>query len=162
MHNTSAAMLTEDGELNERAGDTVGPDMTWWAEGLGGIFAGFFGVVLALIMRGKTKMAIRMLENSMNQIVEKVDDGVNKGKGRGLWAKIKTGIGKLFGKDKSGKNEGEQNTQCLRVLQENFQADTITKAMVFCKKLGLLPDNWDEAVNEVRNNDARNGSFVNF
>ena len=148
--------------LNEDKGDSYGPDMTYWMDGLGGIFGGFFGIVLALIMRGKTKMAIRMLENSMNKIVEKVDDGVNKGKGRGLWARIKTGIGKLFGKDKSGKNEGEQNTMCLRVLQENFQADTAAKAMVFCKKTGILPSNWNNAMVALRANDCTQGSLHSF
>jgi len=90
--------------------------MTYWAKGLGGLFGGLMGIVIALIMRGKTKAAIRMLENYMNKIVEKVDDGLNKKKGRGLWARLKTGIGKLFGKDWSGKNSGEQNTMCLRVI----------------------------------------------
>ena len=67
-------------------------------------------------MKGKTRAAINMLENSMNKIVETVDDGINKKKGRGLWARIKVGVGKLFKKDWSGKNEGEQNTICLRTL----------------------------------------------
>lgn len=147
--------------LNEDYGDTTGPDMTYWAKGLGGLFGGLFGLVLALIMRGKTKMAIRMLENSMNKLVEKVDDGVNKGKGRGLWAKIRTGVGKLFGKDWSGKNEGEQNTMCLRVLQENFQADTATKAMVFCKKAGFLNDQWKTAITDLRANRSNNGTSFN-
>lgn len=151
--------LNEIDALNE---DTDGPDMTWWMNGLGGMFTGFFGIILALIMRGKTKMAIRMLENSMNKIVEKVDDGVNKSKGRGLFARIKTGLGKLFGKDWSGKNEGEQNTMCLRVLQENFQADTATKAMVFCKKAGILNSQWATAVADLRANRFTNGSFEDF
>jgi hypothetical protein len=154
--------LNEANTINEDAGDTQGPDMTYWMMGLGGIFGGLFGIVIALLMRGKTKMAIRMLENSMNKIVEKVDDGVNKGKGRGLWARIKTGIGKLFGKDKSGKNEGEQNTICLRTLQENFQADTATKAMVFCKKIGILPTNWNNAMVALRANDCTQGSLHSF
>ena len=154
--------LNEANIINEDLGDTQGPDMTYWMTGLGGIFGGFFGIVIALIMRGKTKMAIRMLENSMNKIVEKVDDGVNKGKGRGLWARIKTTIGKWFGKDKSSENEGEQNTICLRTLQENFQADTATKAMVFCKKMGILPDDWNSAMAALRANDCRSGSLNNF
>lgn len=154
--------LNEANMINEDAGDTQGPDMTYWMAGLGGLFGGFFGIVIALIMRGKTKMAIRMLENSMNKIVEKVDDGVNKGKGRGLWARIKTTIGKWVGKDKSGKNEGEQNTICLRTLQENFQADTATKAMVFCKKMGILPDDWDSAIGALHSNNCRLGSLNNF
>lgn len=148
--------------LNERAGDTIGPDMTWWAQGLGGIFGGLMGIVIALIMRGKTKAAIRMLENYMNKIVEKVDDGLNKKKGRGLWAKLKTGIGKLFGKDWSGKNSGEQNTMCLRVVQENFQANIGTKAMVLCKKLGLLPTDWNSAITALQANDFTKGSMNKF
>lgn len=148
--------------LNEDYGDTDGPDMTYWSKGLGGLFGGLFGLVLLLLMKGKTRAAIKMLENSMNKIVETVDDGVNKKKGRGLWARIKTGVGKLFGKDWSGKNEGEQNTICLRTLQENFSADIATKSMVMCKKLGLLPDNWDQAINALKNDDFTQGSFQNF
>jgi len=104
------------GTLNEDYGDTIGPDMTYWAKGIGGMFGGLFGLFMLLIMKGKTRAAIKMLENSMNKIVETVDDGINKKKGRGLWARIKVGVGKLFKKDWSGKNEGEQNTICLRTL----------------------------------------------
>ena len=141
--------------LNERLGDTSGPDMTWWAEGLGGIFAGAFSIIIAMIMRGKTKGAIRALENYMNEIVEKVDDGVNKTKGRGLWNRLKS----LFGKKLK---EGEQNTICLRTLQENFQADIATKSMVLCKKIGLLPDNWDVAFSDIIKSNFTDGSYQNF
>ena len=141
--------------LNERAADTIGPDMTWWAEGLGGIFAGAFSIIIAMIMRGKTKGAIRALENYMNEIVEKVDDGVNKTKGRGLWNRIKS----LFGKKLK---EGEQNTICLRMLQENFQADIATKSMVLCKKIGLLPDNWDTAFSYIIQSNFTAGSYQDF
>ena len=141
--------------LNERAADTIGPDMTWWAQGLGGIFAGAFSIIIAMIMRGKTKGAIRALENYMNEIVEKVDDGVNKTKGRGLWNRIKS----LFGKKLK---EGEQNTICLRTLQENFQADIATKSMVLCKKIGLLPDNWDAAFSNIKQSDFTAGSYQDF
>ena len=141
--------------LNERLGDTPGPDMTWWAEGLGGIFAGAFSIIIAMIMRGKTKGAIRALENYMNEIVEKVDDGVNKTKGRGLWNRLKS----LFGKKLK---EGEQNTICLRTLQENFQADIATKSMVLCKKIGLLPDNWDVAFSDIIKSNFTDGSYQNF
>ena len=141
--------------LNERLGDTSGPDMTWWAEGLGGIFAGAFSIIIAMIMRGKTKGAIRALENYMNEIVEKVDDGVNKTKGRGLWNRLKS----LFGKKLK---EGEQNTICLRTLQENFQADIATKSMVLCKKIGLLPDNWDAAFSDIIKSNFTDGSYQNF
>ncbi len=141
--------------LNERAADTIGPDMTWWAQGLGGIFVGAFSIIIAMIMRGKTKGAIRALENYMNEIVEKVDDGVNKTKGRGLWNRIKS----LFGKKLK---EGEQNTICLRTLQENFQADIATKSMVLCKKIGLLPDNWDAAFSNIIQSDFTAGSYQDF
>lgn len=151
-----------EGILNEDAGDTDGPDMTYWMKGMGGIFGGLMGLVIALIMRGKTKAAIRMLENYMNKIVEKVDDGLNKKKGRGLWARLKTGIGKLFGKDWSGKNSGEQNTLCLRVIQENFTANIGTKAMVACKKIGLLPDDWNKALHALDQNDFTQGSLHTF
>ena len=157
----SQQSLNEE-QLNEVAGDTDGPDMTYWAKGLGGLFGGLMGIVIALIMRGKTKAAIRMLENYMNKIVEKVDDGLNKKKGRGLWARLKTGIGKLFGKDWSGKNSGEQNTMCLRVIQENFQANIGTKAMVLCKKLGLLPTDWNSAITALQANDFTRGSMNKF
>jgi hypothetical protein len=145
--------------LNERAADTTGPDMTWWAAGLGGLFGGIMSLIIALIMRGKSKMAIRMLEKYMNKLVEKVDDGTYKAKGRGLWNRIKVGVGNLFGKDWSGKNSGEQNNICLRTLQENFSADVATKSMVLCKKLGILPDNYDAAVTAFKNGDFTSGSF---
>lgn len=146
--------------LNERAADTPGPDMTWWAEGIGGLFTGLFGLFLVLIMKGKTRAAIKMLENSMNKIVETVDDGINKKKGRGLWARIKVGVGKLFKKDWSGKNEGEQNTICLRTLQENFSAGIATTSMVLCKKLGVLPDDWNQAVNAMQQNNYQLGDLA--
>lgn len=146
--------------LNERLGDTPGPDMTWWAEGIGGLFTGLFGLFLVLIMKGKTRAAIKMLENSMNKIVETVDDGINKKKGRGLWARIKVGVGKLFKKDWSGKNEGEQNTICLRTLQENFSAGIATTSMVLCKKLGVLPDDWNQAVNAMQQNNYQSGDLA--
>ena len=145
--------------LNERAADTIGPDMTWWAEGLGALFAGLFGLSLMLIMKGKTRAAIKMLENSMNKIVETVDDGINKKKGRGLFARIKTRIGSWFGKDWSGKNEGEQNTVCLRTLQEGFLANIGTISMVLCKKIGVIPDNWDQALNALKNNNYNLGDL---
>ena len=146
--------------LNERLADTPGPDMTWWAEGIGGLFTGLFGLFLVLIMKGKTRAAIKMLENSMNKIVETVDDGVNKKKGRGLWARIKVGVGKLFKKDWSGKNEGEQNTICLRTLQENFSAGIATTSMVLCKKLGVLPDYWNQAVIAMQQNNYQLGDLA--
>ena len=146
--------------LNERLADTPGPDMTWWAEGIGGLFTGLFGLFLVLIMKGKTRAAIKMLENSMNKIVETVDDGVNKKKGRGLWARIKVGVGKLFKKDWSGKNEGEQNTICLRTLQENFSAGIATTSMVLCKKLGVLPDDWNQAVIAMQQNNYQLGDLA--
>lgn len=145
--------------LNERLGDTSGPDMTWWSEGLGALFAGLFGLSLMLIMKGKTRAAIKMLENSMNKIVETVDDGINKKKGRGLFARIKTRIGSWFGKDWSGKNEGEQNTVCLRTLQEGFLANIGTISMVLCKKIGVIPDNWDQALNALKNNNYNLGDL---
>ena len=145
--------------LNERLGDTPGPDMTWWSEGLGALFAGLFGLSLMLIMKGKTRAAIKMLENSMNKIVETVDDGINKKKGRGLFARIKTRIGSWFGKDWSGKNEGEQNTVCLRTLQEGFLANIGTISMVLCKKIGVIPDNWDQALNALKNNNYNLGDL---
>lgn len=151
-----------EGELNERKGDTIGPDMTWWAEGLGGLFAGAFGIVIALIMRGKTKAAIRMLENYMNELVEKIDNGVNKTKGRGIWAKVKTFTGKLFKKDWSGKNSGEQNTMCLRTVQENFLTNISSKSMILCKKVGLLPDGWDNALNAFKQYNFSDASMQNF
>ena len=145
--------------LNERLADTAGPDMTWWAEGIGGLFTGLFGLFLVLIMKGKTRAAIKMLENSMNKIVETVDDGINKKKGRGLFARIKTRIGSWFGKDWSGKNEGEQNTVCLRTLQEGFLANIGTISMVLCKKIGVIPDNWDQALNALKNNNYNLGDL---
>ena len=145
--------------LNERLGDTSGPDMTWWSEGLGALFAGLFGLSIMLIMKGKTRAAIKMLENSMNKIVETVDDGINKKKGRGLFARIKTRIGSWFGKDWSGKNEGEQNTVCLRTLQEGFLANIGTISMVLCKKIGVIPDNWDQALNALKNNNYNLGDL---
>lgn len=145
--------------LNERLGDTPGPDMTWWSEGLGALFAGLFGLSLMLIMKGKTRAAIKMLENSMNKIVETVDDGINKKKGRGLFARIKTRIGSWFGKDWSGKNEGEQNTVCLRTLQEGFLANIGTISMVLCKKIGVIPDNWEQALNALKNNNYNLGDL---
>ena len=87
------------------------------------------------------------------------DDGTYKAKGRGLWNRIKVGVGNLFGKDWSGKNSGEQNNICLRTLQENFSADVATKSMVLCKKLGILPDNYDAAVTAFKNGDFTSGSF---
>ena len=146
--------------LNEEYGNTIGPDMTYWAKGIGGMFGGLFGLFMILIMKGKTRAAIKMLENSMNKIVETVDDGINKKKGRGLWARIKVGVGKLFGKDTSGKNEGEQNTICLRTLQENFSAGIATTSMVLCKKLGVLPDDWNQAVNALQQNNYWSGDLA--
>lgn len=148
------------GTLNEDYGDTIGPDMTYWAKGIGGMFGGLFGLFMLLIMKGKTRAAIKMLENSMNKIVETVDDGINKKKGRGLWARIKVGVGKLFKKDWSGKNEGEQNTICLRTLQENFSAGIATTSMVLCKKLGVLPDDWNQAVNAMQQNNYQSGDLA--
>ena len=148
--------------LNERLGDTSGPDMTWWAEGIGGLFTGLFGLFLVLIMKVKTRAAIKMLENSMNKIVETVDDGINKKKGRGLFARIKTRVGSWFGKDWSGKNEGEQNTICLRTLQENFSANIGQASMVLCKKLGVLPDDWNSALNALQSNNYQSGDLAKF
>jgi len=119
INDLSEETLNED-SLNEDYGGTAGPDMTYWAKGfggaIGGLFGGLFGLFLMLIMKGKTRAAIKMLENSMNKIVETVDDGINKKKGRGLWARIRTKIGTWFKKDWSGENSGEQNTICLRTL----------------------------------------------
>lgn len=145
--------------LNERLGDTSGPDMTWWAEGIGGLFAGLFTIFLTLIMHGKTKQAIKMLENSMNKIVETVDDGLHKTKGRGLWNRIRTRIGKLFGKDTSEENSGEQNTKCLRTIQEEFQANIAAKSMVMCKNLGFLPDDWENAKKQLIAHNWNNGGW---
>lgn len=145
--------------LNERLGDTSGPDMTWWAEGIGGLFAGLFTIFLTLIMHGKTKQAIKMLENSMNKIVETVDDGLHKTKGRGLWNRIRTSIGKLFGKDTSEENSGEQNTKCLRTIQEEFQANIAAKSMVMCKNLGFLPDDWENAKKQLTAHNWNNGGW---
>lgn len=145
--------------LNERFGDTPGPDMTWWAEGIGGLFAGLFTIFLTLIMHGKTKQAIKMLENSMNKIVETVDDGLHKTKGRGLWNRIRTRIGKLFGKDTSEENSGEQNTKCLRTVQEEFQANIAAKSMVMCKNLGFLPDDWENAKKQLTAHNWNNGGW---
>lgn len=145
--------------LNERLGDTSGPDMTWWAEGIGGLFAGLFTIFLTLIMHGKTKQAIKMLENSMNKIVETVDDGLHKTKGRGLWNRIRTRIGKLFGKDTSEENSGEQNTKCLRTIQEEFQANIAAKSMVMCKNLGFLPDDWENAKKQLTAHNWNNGGW---
>ena len=145
--------------LNERLGDTPGPDMTWWAEGIGGLFAGLFTIFLTLIMHGKTKQAIKMLENSMNKIVETVDDGLHKTKGRGLWNRIRTRIGKLFGKDTSEENSGEQNTKCLRTVQEEFQANIAAKSMVMCKNLGFLPDDWENAKKQLTAHNWNNGGW---
>ena len=145
--------------LNERLGDTSGPDMTWCAEGIGGLFAGLFTIFLTLIMHGKTKQAIKMLENSMNKIVETVDDGLHKTKGRGLWNRIRTRIGKLFGKDTSEENSGEQNTKCLRTIQEEFQANIAAKSMVMCKNLGFLPDDWENAKKQLTAHNWNNGGW---
>ena len=151
-------MLNEH-SLNEDYGDTTGPDMTYWLTGIGGLFGGIMSLIIAMIMRGKTKMAIRMLEKYMNKIVEKVDDGVDKTKGRGLWNRFKVWAGKLAGKDTSGKYSGEQNTMCLRTIQEDFQSKIATKSMVMCKKIGLLPDNWDNAISNLKTGNFKNGSF---
>lgn len=153
--------------LNERLADTPGPDMTWFAEGLGGLFGGIFSIIIAMIMRKKTKMAIRMLENYMNEIVEKVDDGVMKTKGRGLLNRLNLrgvlskipGIGKLFGKKEL---QGEQNTMCLRTIQENFLADIAGKSMVLYKNIGLLPDNWQQAMNDLTTGNYNNGSYQQY
>ena len=148
--------------LNEEYGNTVGPDMTYWAKGLGGLFGGLFGLFLILIMKGKTRAAIKMLENSMNKIVETVDDGMHKTKGRGLWAKVRVLWGKIKKKDGSDPNSGEQNTICLRTLQENFSSNIATKSMVMCKKLGLLPSTWDQAIDALKNDNFTLGSFQKF
>ena len=155
----NGAFNLNENALNERAGDTVGPDMTWWAEGLGGLFTGLFGIFTFFIMKGKTRAAIKMLENSMNKIVETVDDGLNKKKGRGLWARIKTRVGSWFGKDTSGKNSGEQNTICLRTLQENFLVNIGTISMVLCKKIGVIPDDWNQAINALQQNNYNLGDL---
>ena len=145
--------------LNERLADTPGPDMTWWAEGIGGLFAGLFTIFLTLIMYGKTKQAIKMLENSMNKIVETVDDGLHKTKGRGIWNRIRTRVGKWFGKDTSEENSGEQNTKCLRTVQEEFQANIAAKSMVMCKNLGFLPDDWENAKKQLTAHNWNNGGW---
>ena len=145
--------------LNERLADTPGPDMTWWAEGIGGLFAGLFTIFLTLIMHGKTKQAIKMLENSMNKIVETVDDGLHKTKGRGIWNRIRTRVGKWFGKDTSEENSGEQNTKCLRTVQEEFQANIAAKSMVMCKNLGFLPDDWSNAKTQLIAHNWNNGGW---
>lgn len=145
--------------LNERLADTTGPDMTWWANGIGGLFGGLFTIFLTLIMHGKTKQAIKMLENSMNKIVETVDDGLHKTKGRGLWNRLRTRIGKWFGKDTSEENSGEQNTKCLRTIQEDFQANIAAKSMVMCKNLGFLPDDWSKAKDQLIAHNWNNGGW---
>lgn len=160
--NEMSQQSLNEGQLNEDLGDTDGPDMTYWAKGLGGLFGGLFGLFLMLIMKGKTRAAIKMLENSMNKIVETVDDGINKKKGRGLFARIKTRIGSWFGKDWSGKNSGEQNTLCLRVLQENFSANIGQSSMVLCKKLGVIPDDWNSALQALQTNNYQSGDLAQF
>lgn len=162
MNSLSEETLNEGLVINEDFGGTVGPDMTYWAKGIGGLFGGLFGLFLMLIMKGKTRAAIKMLENSMNKIVETVDDGINKKKGRGLFARIKTRVGSWFGKDWSGKNEGEQNTICLRTLQENFSANIGQASMVLCKKLGVLPDDWNSALNALQSNNYQSGDLAKF
>lgn len=161
MHSLSENTLNE-GVLNEDFGDTTGPDQTYWAKGIGGLFGGLFGIFLMLIMKGKTRAAIKMLENSMNKIVETVDDGINKKKGRGLFARLKTKIGTWFGKDTSGENSGEQNTICLRTLQENFSANIGAMSMVLCKKLGVLPDTWQSAITALQSNNYQKGDLAQF
>ena len=145
--------------LNERLADTTGPDMSWFAEGIGGLFGGLFTIFLTLIMHGKTKQAIKMLENSMNKIVETVDDGLHKTKGRGIWNRIRTRVGKWFGKDTSEENSGEQNTKCLRTVQEEFQANIAAKSMVMCKNLGFLPDDWNNAKTQLIAHNWNNGGW---
>ena len=95
----------------------------------------------------------------MNKIVETVDDGLHKTKGRGLWNRIRTRIGKLFGKDTSEENSGEQNTKCLRTIQEEFQANIAAKSMVMCKNLGFLPDDWENAKKQLTAHNWNNGGW---
>ena len=157
--NEMSQQSLNEGQLNEVAGDTDGPDMTYFARGIGGLFGGLFTIFLTLIMHGKTKQAIKMLENSMNKIVETVDDGLHKTKGRGLWNRFRTFVGKVFGKDTSEENSGEQNTKCLRTVQEEFQANIAAKSMVMCKNLGFLPDDWKDAKNQLIAHNWNNGGW---
>lgn len=165
--NEMSQQSLNEGQLNEVAGDTDGPDMTYWAAGLGGLFGGIMSLIIALIMRGKTKMAIRMLENYMNEIVEKVDDGVMKTKGRGLLNRFNLrgvlsklpGVGRFFGKKEL---QGEQNTMCLRTIQENFLADIAGKSMVLYKNIGLLPDDWQQAMNALTTGNYNNGGYQRY
>lgn len=143
--------------LNEA---TSGPDMTFWMKGIGKwISVGFgavFGSMAALIMAGKTKAAIRMLEEYMNKIVETIDDGINKRKSsffKKLGGKISDKFSKLKNWfKKKDDNNGDNTYASFREIQENFLQEYATKAMVMAKNMGFLSDDINKAIEEVEQN----------
>lgn len=149
--------------LNEA---TTGPDMTFWMKGIGKWislgFGAIFGSMAALIMAGKTRAAIRMLEEYMNQIVETVDDGINKKKSsffKRLGSKISDKFSKLKNWfKKKDENDGDNTYASFREVQENFLSEFATQAMLLAKQMGFLSDNIDRAIEEIEQNTLCQGS----
>lgn len=149
--------------LNE---NTVGPDMTYWMKGpfkllslgFGSVFAGMAG----LIMAGKTKVAIRKLEDYMNRIVETCDDGIQKQ--RSLFHRIGNKLGDKFAKlknwfKKKDTYRADRSYPSFRAVQENFLSEYAIEAMVLAKAMGFLNNDINTAIDEIEANQlCRKGS----
>ena len=140
------------GHLNE---DPLAPgkDMTFWMNDMGwlgklagGLLTGVVGMMVAAIMAGKDKMAMKQLETYMNKMVEMVDNGVHKKKS--LLGKIMGSLG--FG-DRD-EYDGDQSKACFRTIQENYLKEIACNGMVLMKNMGFLSDNCSTAISEVETN----------
>lgn len=151
--------MRQETELNE---DSLAPghDMTFWANDMGwvgklcgGLLTAAFAGMVALIMAGKDKAAMKALERYMNKLVERVDDGIHKKKSL---------MNKLFGRFGVGTHDGDQSKACLRQIQENFSKKIACDAMILTKSMGFLPSHWNSAIKDLESNTFNNGGMAEF
>lgn len=148
--------------LNEA---TDGPDMTYWAKGIGGLFGvaftGLFGGIAGLIMAGKTKKAIEQLEDYMNKIVETIDDGAYKSKRKP--SRIRQLFNRILRRDdKSMAMKGDRSKGCMRYIQEMFTQKITCQSMILLKNLGFLSPNCNDAIRDMESNLFHQGGMEMF
>ncbi|WQJ53263.1 MAG: hypothetical protein [Wendovervirus sonii] len=153
--------------LNEA---TDGPDMTWWAKGIGVTLAPLLSGMGLLLLAGKTDAAINALKKYMNKIVEEVDDGTYKKQGffkkflnRITPDKLKNLKVKWFGGPKDiGATSEDKSKSSFRELQEVYEGNIACKQMILMKNIGLLPDDYNQALYAIENNKFEDGGFNTF
>lgn len=129
------------------------PDLGWLGKLTFGLLSGAFGAMAGLLMAGKDRAAMRMLEKTMNKLVEKTDDGLHK---------KKTILGTLFAKFGKRDYTGEQSKGCFRAIQERYSKQVACDAMVLTKQLGFLSDKWSSAASDMESNTFDNGGMHQF